>query len=236
MTNIYGNKDYIWDYRATTLRGDPDYIYYYVHWFRNIFTGIIPIIFLIIVNTAIYYFLSTTGRSRPQYSMSFLRNQDGVSEQYLMEPRNMQSRDVSPCNDIPLENLNTQEMNLSRHPSPRLPRRRTNYSALTLTLIVIMYIICNIPRLVLNLFEHLLQEELTNKKDSCGCKEEPKWFTILCSISHFLLTVNSSANFIIYGVTEKKFKKTAKKLFNSFRNWVLCVKLFLAKMFCKCFF
>ena len=237
VTNIYGKKDYLWDYRVTALRGDPDYIYYYVHWFRNIFTGIIPIIFLIIVNTAIYYFLPST-RSQPQYSMSFSRNQDGVSEQYLMEQsiRSIRSRDLSISNDVPLEIFNSQEINLSRHPSPRIPNRRTNYSALTLTLIVIMYIICNIPRLILNLFEHLLQEELANKKDKCGCKEEPKWFTILCSISHFLLTLNSSANFIIYGVTEKKFKKTARKLFNSFGNKLICFKLFLTKKFCNCSF
>ena len=72
------------------------------------------------------------------------------------------------------------------------------------------YLICNFPRLILNLFEHLLQDEMMNNVDKCGCKREPPWFTILCSISHFLLTFNSSANFIIYGSTEEKFKKTRK--------------------------
>ena len=99
-------------------------------------------------------------------------------------------------------------------------RRQTKNRALTLTSIVIMYIICNIPRLVLNLAEHLIQDEKQDNMDRCGCKKEPKWFTILCSISHFLLVVNSSANFIIYGSTENKFKKTLKDIIHSFRKRV----------------
>ena len=99
-------------------------------------------------------------------------------------------------------------------------RRQTKNRALTLTSIVIMYIICNIPRLVLNLAEHLIQDEKQDNMDRCGCKKEPKWFTILCSISHFLLVVNSSANFIIYGSTENKFKKTLKDIIHSFGNRV----------------
>ena len=124
-----------------------------------------------------------------------------------------------------LENLANQELIRTRQQSLRIQRRQTNYSALTLTSIVIMYIICNIPRLVLNLAEHLIQDEMKDNMDRCGCKKEPKWFTILCSISHFLLVVNSSANFIIYGSTENKFKKTLKDLIQSFTKRVRFLKL-----------
>ena len=106
-----------------------------------------------------------------------------------------------------------------------LQQRQTKNRALTLTSIVIMYIICNIPRLVLNLAEHLIQDEKQDNMDRCGCKKEPKWFTILCSISHFLLVVNSSVNFIIYGSTENKFKKTLKDLIQSFTKRVRFLKL-----------
>ena len=124
-----------------------------------------------------------------------------------------------------LENLANQELIRTRQQSFRIQRRQTNYSALTLTSIVIMYIICNIPRLFLNLAEHLIQEEKQDNMDRCGCKKEPKWFTILCGISHFLLVVNSSANFIIYGSTENKFKKTLKDLIQSFTNRVSCLEI-----------
>ena len=231
VTNIIdGKKDYLLDYRVTSLRKDPDYIYYYVHWFRNIFTGIIPIFFLIIVNTTICYFLTSNTKSQSRYSM---RIQDGVSEQSLMEQRSM-SRDLSPGIHIPLESLNIPQLSQRRQTSPMIYRRRINYSVLTLTSIVIMYILCNIPRLILNLAEHFLHEELSNKKDSCGCKIEPKWFTNLCSLSHFLLTLNSSANFIIYGVTEKKFKITGKRLIHNFGAGVIFIKQFLSNIFCPC--
>ena len=229
VTNIHdGKKGHLWDYRLTSLRQDPDYIYYYVHWFRNIFTGIIPIVFLIIVNITICYFLTTNAKSQyHQYSMSSMRWQDSASEQSLMERRSTRIH-------IPLEILNIPESSQARQPSQGIYKRRSNYSVLTLTSIVIMYILCNIPRLILNLAEHFLHEELSNTKDKCGCKIEPKWFTILCSISHLLLTFNSSANFIIYGVTEKNFKKTGKRLFDNFVTRVILLKQFLTKIFCKC--
>ena len=144
------------------------------------------------------------------------------------------SRDLSPGIHIPLESLNIPQLSQRRHTSPMIYRRRINYSVLTLTSIVIMYILCNIPRLILNLAEHFLHEELSSKKDSCGCKIEPKWFTNLCSLSHFLLTLNSSANFIIYGVTEKKFKITGKRLIHNFGTGVIFLKEFLTKIFCPC--
>jgi len=234
VTNKFGNQDYLLDYRVTALRDDPDYIYYYIHWFRNLFTGIIPIIFLVIINTTIYVLLPSSSQAH-YTTITFRRSQDGDSEHSLMEPsrrrsmlsRNSSDREVGDRRsvDVLLENLASQELIRTRQPSFRIQRRQTNYSALTLTSIVIMYIICNIPRLVLNLAEHLLQDEMRDNMDRCGCKKEPKWFTILCSISHFLLTVNSSANFIIYGSTENKFKKTLKDLIQSLTKRVRFLKL-----------
>ena len=90
---------------------------------------------------------------------------------------------------------------------------------ITLTAIVIMYIICNIPRLIVNLFEHLLQDDKTeNNLDLCGCQKPPKWLSILCSISHFLLTFNSSANFIIYFPTERNFNRVLGNLRNKIKR------------------
>ena len=53
ITNEVGDEEILWDYKVSDLRQDPDYITYYIHWFSNLFTGAIPIIFLIVVNTAI---------------------------------------------------------------------------------------------------------------------------------------------------------------------------------------
>ena len=79
-------------------------------------------------------------------------------------------------------------------------------SLITLTMIVVLYIICNIPCL----FEHL---------NLCGCKKQPKWLLILIYVSHFLLTLNSSANFVIYYSTEWHFKR----YLNNCLNKVKCI-------------
>jgi hypothetical protein len=49
------NKTYsIMDFEITSLRLDPNYIYYYVHWTRLLGTGVIPFIFLSSINLLIY--------------------------------------------------------------------------------------------------------------------------------------------------------------------------------------
>ena len=200
-TELYvDNTTNAMDFRVTDLREDPDYIYYYVHWFRNIITGIIPIIFLIIVNAAIYFFLpSSSDQSKYKYkytaSISTIRN-------------SLKSQDSGH----PLIDLDRSAKILMKRKSFKVVRKQSSHSAGTLTTIVIIYIVCNLPRILLNIFEHLLQENQENNLDKCGCETEPKWFTIMCSVSHFLLTFNCSANFIIYWSTVSKFKKTLKKI------------------------
>merc|ERR1711884_13604 len=83
-------------------------------------------------------------------------------------------------------------------------------------IIVIMYILCNLPRLALNLSEYLLQAELY-AADTCGCFLSPVWFSVMCSLNHFLLTFNSSTNFLIYwsvGGSPKKCFLNIIKVFN----------------------
>ena len=52
----------VMDFDATPLRLDTDYIKYYIFWTRTVGTGVIPILLLLITNTAIYLSLK---RQRP---------------------------------------------------------------------------------------------------------------------------------------------------------------------------
>ena len=99
--------------------------------------------------------------------------------------------------------------------------RKRSLSAITLTAIVIMYILCNIPRLALNLAEYLLQPQLyeASEDDPCGCPVTPPWFSIMCHLNHFLLTLNSSANFLIYWSLGNKFKTSFKRQFLCFMTF-----------------
>ena len=196
-----------WDFRVTDLREDSNYIYYYILWFRNIVTGIIPIAFLIIVNGAIIFCLPSSSNQSSTRSNSLK-----CSSKWPSSSRSISLKSKSQEREHPLTDL---DLVLMETKSFRVLRRKNSHSILTLTLtiIIIIYIVCNLPRLLLNVFEHLLEDDQEKNLDKCGCEIEPKWFTIMCSVSHFLLTFNSSINFIIYWSTVSKFRKNLKDLF-----------------------
>ncbi|XP_023341041.1 uncharacterized protein LOC111711042, partial [Eurytemora carolleeae] len=61
--------------------------------------------------------------------------------------------------------------------------------------IVLVFLVCNFPRILLNFYEFVLEEEITR----CGDRiRVPNWFICLTSLNHVLLTFSSSANFFIY--------------------------------------
>ena len=94
--------------------------------------------------------------------------------------------------------------------------RNTSQAAVALLIIVIMYILCNLPRLALNLSEYLLQAELY-AADTCGCFLSPVWFSVMCSLNHFLLTFNSSTNFLIYWSVGGSPKKCCQNIVQKIR-------------------
>ena len=78
-------------------------------------------------------------------------------------------------------------------------------SSLTLAAIVILYIVCNTPRLILNLVDHFFSA-LTDF-DFCNCKLNPFWVEFSVLVSHLFLVINSAVNFLIYFSISKMFKK-----------------------------
>ena len=103
---------------------------------------------------------------------------------------------------------NTRKSSQLQNPKPKKPERLqfSNHSALTLTMIVLIYLVCNLPRLALNLLEYTLLSEIY-MFDECGCLLIHWWISSLIRISHFLLAINSSVNFLIYFSSSKPFKK-----------------------------
>ena len=103
-----------------------------------------------------------------------------------------------------------------------LRKPTSTYLSLTLTGVVLVHIICNLPRLVLNLVEYNLLSEIY-KRDECGCILAPWWTSSLIRSSHLLLTTNSSVNFFIYISLSKRFKKVLRlKTDYVFRKVKLC--------------
>ena len=97
-------------------------------------------------------------------------------------------------------------------------RRSLSHSARTLSAIVLLYVVCNLPRLFLDLTEHLYHFKLQQDYSNCGCVNDIVWLEILVRLSHFLLTVNSSVNFIIYWSVGKQFKSTLSGILTKIRG------------------
>ena len=82
----------------------------------------------------------------------------------------------------------------------------------TLMAIVTMFLVCHTPRLFLNLAEHNFYD-IIYTIDEFGCIKIPNWFVIFIEISHFLITMNSAVNFMLYLAVLKKFKAHLKSNF-----------------------
>ena len=75
--------------------------------------------------------------------------------------------------------------------------------ATVLICIVIMFLLCHSPRLIINLAEFIISKSYSD----CDQFRPPAWFLCLTSFMHWLLIVNSSSNFIIYCFMGQKFKQ-----------------------------
>ena len=183
-TNGINGTVVIIDYEATDLRLHPDYIFYYTHFTRFLLTGLLPVVFLSIINIAICIKIK-----KSQKFSSF-----SSSSKFSSSP------------------LHDSQRALSNRSSSGYKQRckKSKNSAVTLSTVVIMYIICNGPRLLLNLSEYIIGDELY-EVDSCNCSLAPDWFFILIRISHLFLAINSSANFLIYFSVCQKFKTVCMK-------------------------
>merc|ERR1719234_1014897 len=143
----------VW-FNVTSLRIDPDYVLYYVHWTRLLCTGAIPFLYLFYINLRIY------SRMR-QNSQSSVRNR------------------------------------------PSSAKKAGNLATI-LILIVLVFLISNTPRLVLNLTEVIIYNGWLT---TSGCNVMPEWYSILISINHLFLTINSSINFLIYCSVGERFQR-----------------------------
>ena len=200
VTDTTNTTRQVMDFAVTPLRLDPDYILYYIHWTRSLGTGVLPIVFLLVTNTSIY--LSLRRQRAPSISSSTERHDSAVTL--------FSTRKFSVFSELWRSSNETREINILVMTEEQILQnsRALAHSAITLTAIVMMYIFCNIPRLVLNVAEYLYQSQLYQDYDQCSCVRNKVWIEITIRLNHLLLTINSSANFLIYWSVGKKFQST----------------------------
>lgn len=101
---------------------------------------------------------------------------------------------------------------------------------LTLTYLCLpfqLFFICHTPRFVLNVHEFLTLESLRKSIDH-DCNDISLWALVCASVSHFLMTLNSSVNFFIYCFMCATFRRLLFRLV--FRKFLGGIVVFI----CTC--
>ena len=84
--------------------------------------------------------------------------------------------------------------------------------------VVIVFVICNSLRVILNIYDSSVVEDIIECEKKKMGRYPPAWILCTISVSHFLLMVNSSVNFLVYCVAGKRFRSIlARKIRNKFR-------------------
>ena len=99
----------IYDYEITSLRMNPEYIFYYIHIARLLVMGILPFLSLLVINI-----------------LTFMKIKEGLK--------------------IRMSSLKAQKK-----------QSKSRRQSITLMTIALVYLICNLPRITLNLSEYLRQ-------------------------------------------------------------------------------
>ena len=85
---------------------------------------------------------------------------------------------------------------------PNKGYREEKRSSIVLFTIVILFFVCNAPRLLLNFYEFFTIEKLKDQ-----CYTIPLWTMVLTSVSLLLMTINSSINFFVYCFANSAFRE-----------------------------
>ena len=100
--------------------------------------------------------------------------------------------------------------------------------AFVLFIIVLLYFICHTPRFLINLHEFfnldLLKEGMEQMQDGQeACDSFPVWALACTSVSHCLLTLNSSSNFYIYCFMCSTFRDVLRQWFLRLCKFFSCL-------------
>lgn len=88
--------------------------------------------------------------------------------------------------------------------------------------VVIVFILCNTLRVFLNVFDFSQIEAIIDCEKKGVGRMPPAWVMCSVSVSHLLLMINSSVNFLVYCVAGSKFRSILyQHLASTFKHWRL---------------
>ena len=187
--------DAVVDCMTVWWRTDKIYILLYNNLTNFIITGAIPFLFLLGFNIKIYLTIKESLKTRDQLNI-----RKSTKFEHKSSEKNKKTE----------------------------PKSIDILQTLVLFGLVISFFICHVLRVVLNMeeiiyFEETSQIKAMEEKLNVSCTGVQFWTMIAGDISHFLLQVNSSINFFIYGYISSQFKKALKKkLLDLSRFYSIC--------------
>ena len=188
----------------------------YVVCWANIATltvqGIIPLVSLCILNYRIYSVM--------------IRRRSLTNRPVSIEMRSSESERLSM-----IQKNGSQNQKPKKTPEEAQRKANETKQAFVLFVIVLFYLTFHFPRFLINLHEfyHLdtIKEIMEGSKDDKKeCDSFPIWALAFTSISHCLLTLNSSSNFFIYCFMSSTFR-------NVVIQWIFSVFNFSSRLCCK---
>jgi hypothetical protein len=107
-----------------------------------------------------------------------------------------------------------QPRSASRRSKTRRDRNEDSL-AIILTGIVVIFLSCHFPRILLNLYE------LATLNKTLECREARQqqfalWTFVTISFSHLLLAFNSATNMLVYGLLSAKFRDECRQMLAGF--------------------
>ena len=101
-----------------------------------------------------------------------------------------------------------QAANLTANVNTRQAEAEENRQALVLFFIVILFLVCNLPRIILNCYEVFIITKV-----ELECFTLPAWVIVINLVNHVLMVTNSSINFFVYCFVNTTFRAQFLKRF-----------------------
>ena len=125
------------------------------------------------------------------------------------------TQDDSPrrCDSV----TNIEDINCNNTTNIGLLRRKEDSLAIIFMPIIIIFLVCNFPRILLDIHELATFEETVSCRKA-GLNAFSVWSLILLNFSHFLLVINSTVNLFVYCTRGSRFRREFFILVNNFVN------------------
>ena len=182
-TTVYDETTKSLALRPTSLRRNPDYIFYYSGITRLIVTLIVPFYAVIYLNAKTYKLIYVRRKRQNAASAKTERSNDEENGNPLILRTHIVSEKEKHTSEEKLFII---------------------FSSISL-----LFLVCHLPRFILDLDEAIFQKESIECTEA-GYSVAPFWAIQFENISNLFLTINSSLNSAIYCFLSRKYRTQAR--------------------------